>query len=165
MQKFNARKHEIFSVLPNLIGEPLLELQVLPPRGEAGQVDDERVRLCRLGVEQHRQGLQILRNIKNSGQPRLIAISPRVPFGHGVHDDVLEVEGLRVPSMVQDDRRVRMITQEDRDQVRQQFLPEHRHRSVDLKQGKHQNIGNILAGYFEQFGHRMVQVVAFRELK
>ena len=67
-------------VLHDLVVQPLLQFEVLSPRRQTGEVDDEGEGR---GLQQERQCLQILRNVEDAGQVRLVTL---VPIGHRVHE-------------------------------------------------------------------------------
>ena len=56
---------EALAVLPDLVAEPLVEVEVLPPRGHDGEVDDEG---DGLRVEQDGERLQVLRHVQDTAQ-------------------------------------------------------------------------------------------------
>ena len=56
---------EPLAVLPDLVSQPLVEVEVLPARGHHGQVDNEG---HRLRVEEDGERLQVLRHVQDPAQ-------------------------------------------------------------------------------------------------
>ena len=57
---------EALSVLPDLVAEPLVEVEILPARGHDGEVDDEG---DGFRVEQDGERLQVLGHVQDPAQP------------------------------------------------------------------------------------------------
>ena len=63
---------EALSVLPDLVAEPLVEVEVLPSRGHNGEVDDEG---DGLRVKEDGERLQVLRHVQDPAQPRSLKLA------------------------------------------------------------------------------------------
>ena len=63
---------EALSVLPDLVAEPLVEVEVLPARGHDGEVDDEG---DGLRVKEDGERLQVLRHVQDPAQPRSLQLA------------------------------------------------------------------------------------------
>ena len=63
---------EALSVLPDLVAEPLVEVEVLPPGGHDGEVDDEG---DGLRVKEDGERLQVLRHVQDPAQPRSLKLA------------------------------------------------------------------------------------------
>ena len=67
MQVLDDGLDEALAVLPDLVAQPLVEVEVLPARGHHGEVDDEG---HGLRVEEDGERLQVLRHVQDPAQPR-----------------------------------------------------------------------------------------------
>ena len=125
LQEGDSCTYETLLVVNELVCEPLVQLEVLPTGSQNCQLyDEEEVG----GVEQLRQGLQVLCHIQDAGQPGLVHLSTgglvmHVVVAHGVQHELLEgclsVLGTG-PAVVQDDGGVGVVPEE-----RLQQRPDH----------------------------------------
>ena len=72
MQVLDDGLDEALAVLPDLVAQPLVEVEVLPARGHHGEVDDEG---DGLRVEEDGERLQVLRHVQDPAQPRSLKLA------------------------------------------------------------------------------------------
>ena len=76
-----------------------------------------------------------------------------VPVRHGQHQDGLDLNGLGVPGVGEDDAGVGVGREEDLEQLPEQLLAQQRDRRVDLQQPQHQHVRTRLPGEGKQLGN------------
>ena len=85
LEEVDAAAHEEVPEHLHLLHQPDVQLQVVPPAREAGQLYGERERVS--GVEEVDQGLHVLRDLQDARQSALVVglRGPRVPVRDGTH--------------------------------------------------------------------------------
>ena len=138
----------------DLVRQPLLQVEILPPTCQDGQVDHKGERLT---VEHQGKCLEVLCNIQNPGKSGVLTFSflgsLEVPVSHAQHEDRLYLDTLAVPRVGQDDPRVSVGGEEHLEQLAKQLLPEQCDWWVDLEQAEHQDIGARVLGEGQQVCH------------
>ena len=122
-------------MLPDLVRQPLLEVEILPPTCKDGEVNHERERLA---VQHQRERLEVLRDVEDPGESRVLAVSLLgclvVPISHTQHQDWLDLDALAVPGVREDYPRVGVRGEENLEQLAKQLLSQEGDGWVDLKQ-------------------------------